>query len=208
MHPPGNHASPQQPHMPSLATTHAPRQPHMSPWQPCMPPGNNILPGNHAHPPGNHTCPLATMHTPPWQPRTQPRQPCMPPGNHAHTPGNHACPLATTHAPCQPHTPTPLTTTHNPPATMHSPYIQLIYIFTVETHYYCLLMKFVKVMFLQVSVCPQRGGMPGCSGGVCGCSGGCAWFFLGGWGHASDTTRYGQWAGGTHPTQMHSCFLN
>ena len=69
--------------------------------------------------------------------------------------------------------------------------------------------KFAKVMFLQVSVCPQvgeacvvargacmvaQGGMRGCSGGMRGCSGGCmvalggvcgffrgcAWFFLGG----------------------------
>ena len=24
----------------------------------------------------------------------------------------------------------------------------------------------------------------------------------------ADTTRYGQWAGGTHPTGMHSCFVN
>ena len=66
--------------------------------------------------------------------------------------------------------------------------------------------KFAKVMFLQVSVCPQRGGdMCGCSGGgggcawllrghewllgghawllrggMHGCSGGHAWFFLGG----------------------------
>ena len=24
--------------------------------------------------------------------------------------------------------------------------------------------------------------------------------------HACDTMRYGQWAGGTHPTGMHSCF--
>ena len=49
--------------------------------------------------------------------------------------------------------------------------------------------KFAKVMFLQVSVCPQRGGMCGCSGGVgaymvalgggmCGCSGGACMFFL------------------------------
>ena len=56
-------------------------------------------------------------------------------------------------------------------------------------------------------------------------SGGCAWFYLGGstrgfiWGACvvlfggacmvfsvfSDTMRYGQWVGGTHPTGMHSC---
>ena len=47
--------------------------------------------------------------------------------------------------------------------------------------------------------------------------GGCAWFYSGG--HAwfypggacvvfSDTMRYGQLAGGTHPTGMHSCLLD
>ena len=135
--------------------------------------------------------------------------------------------------------------------------------------------KFAKVMFLQVSVCPQ-GGVCGCSGGVCGCSrggawllpGGCAWLLwgcvcgcsrgacvvalgggmcgcsggacvvaLGGMhgcsrGHAwllpggmrgfsgvcmvapggacmgyHEIWRYGQWAGGTHPTGMHSCWI-
>ena len=48
--------------------------------------------------------------------------------------------------------------------------------------------KFAKVMFLQVSVCPQGGhawlllgGMHGCSwGGVHGCSGGHAWLLPGG----------------------------
>ena len=46
--------------------------------------------------------------------------------------------------------------------------------------------------------------------------GGCAWFYSGGvrgfiWGVCvvlsvfSDTMRYGQWAGSTHPTGMHSC---
>ena len=56
------------------------------------------------------------------------------------------------------------------------------------------------------------------SGGVHGFSRGRAWFFQGGMcgfsggGHAwffqvfFDTMRYGQWAGGTHPTGMHSCF--
>ena len=33
-------------------------------------------------------------------------------------------------------------------------------------------------------------------------SGGHAWFFQ----FFSDTMRYGQWAGGTHPTGMHTCF--
>ena len=103
--------------------------------------------------------------------------------------------------------------------------------------------KFAKVMFLQVSVCPQggmhgrgtcmagghawqgacmTGGMCGTGacmagergvhgGGVCMAGGhawwGCAW--QGGhtwWGACmADTTRYSQWAGGTHPTGMHSC---
>ena len=43
-------------------------------------------------------------------------------------------------------------------------------------------MKFAKVMFLQVSVCPQLGGVRGCSGGwwdMHGCSGGHQWL-LGG----------------------------
>ena len=62
------------------------------------------------------------------------------------------------------------------------------------------------------------------SRGMHGFIGGCAWFYLGGmcgfirgacmvlFGGAcvvfsvfSDTMRYGQWAGGTHPTGMHSC---
>ena len=61
-------------------------------------------------------------------------------------------------------------------------------------------------------------------GGMGGFIWGCVWFYLGGhaWfysgGHAwffwgrcvvfsvfSDTMRFGQWAGGTHPTGMHSC---
>ena len=41
-------------------------------------------------------------------------------------------------------------------------------------------------------------------------SGGHAWFYSGGvcmvFSVFSDTMRYGQWAGGTHPTGMHSCF--
>ena len=47
--------------------------------------------------------------------------------------------------------------------------------------------------------------------------GGCAWFYSGSvhgfiWGACvvfpvfSDTMRYGQWAGGMHPTGMHSCW--
>ena len=41
------------------------------------------------------------------------------------------------------------------------------------------------------------GGMHGCLKGACMVAPeGCAW----------DTTRYGQRAGGTHPTGMHSCF--
>ena len=40
------------------------------------------------------------------------------------------------------------------------------------------------------------GGMHGFSGG------GCAWFFQ----FFLDTMRYGQSAGGTHPTGMHSCY--
>ena len=54
-----------------------------------------------------------------------------------------------------------------------------------------------------------RGGVRGCSGG------GCAWLFLGGCMVArgecmgyDEIWRYGQWAGGTHPTGMHSCYLN
>ena len=56
-------------------------------------------------------------------------------------------------------------------------------------------------MFSQVSVCPQGGCIRG--SGVWGC----VWQ-----GHAwqggmppADTMRYGQRAGGTHPTGMHSC---
>ena len=49
-------------------------------------------------------------------------------------------------------------------------------------------------------------------GGVCGfiqgpCMvlfGGCAWIFQ----FFSDTMKYGQWAGSTHPTGMHSCFYS
>ena len=77
--------------------------------------------------------------------------------------------------------------------------------------------------------CPQGGACVVLfGGGACVVLfGGCAWFYLGGmhgfiWGgmHGfiqggasvvfsvfSDTMRYGQWAGGTHPTGMHSCTL-
>ena len=71
------------------------------------------------------------------------------------------------------------------------------------------------------------GGMRGCLGVCMVLFGGHAWFYSGGhaWfytrGHAwfylggacvvfsvfSDTMRYGQWAGGTHPTGMHSCWV-
>ena len=65
--------------------------------------------------------------------------------------------------------------------------------------------------------CVVAGGVCGCGGcawlqracmvvgGMCGC-GGHAWLWgVGDRGHAWDTTRYGQWAGGTYPTGMHSC---
>ena len=101
--------------------------------------------------------------------------------------------------------------------------------------------KFAKVMFLQLSVCPQKeGGVAGGRAcmvdeghawwmrGMCGrghawqvggvhgrgacVTGGCAW--QGGM-HGKHTPPdryydiwwYGQWAGGTHPTGMHSCFI-
>ena len=62
----------------------------------------------------------------------------------------------------------------------------------------------------------SRGGVCGCSqGGVCGCSrggmrgcsqGGHAWLLTGGGACVFFfSMRYGQWAGGTHPTGMHSC---
>ena len=93
-----------------------------------------------------------------------------------------------------------------------------------------------KVIFSQASVilstgagaCVVPGGVCGCRGGACVAAGEHAWL-LGGvcgsqecilGGHAWllgggvvaggrrawDTARYGQWAGGTHPTGMHSCY--
>ena len=51
------------------------------------------------------------------------------------------------------------------------------------------------------------GGMRGCSGGVCVVApGGHAWLLRGG-ACVVFSMRYGQWAGGTHPTGMHSCYL-
>ena len=65
--------------------------------------------------------------------------------------------------------------------------------------YYRLQTKFAKVMFLQLSLCP-RGGGRACVAWGCAC-------------HAAPPPRadtmamaYGEWAGGTHPTGMHSCF--
>ena len=56
------------------------------------------------------------------------------------------------------------------------------------------------------------GGMHGFIQGACMVLfGGHAWFYSGGacvvFSVFSDTMRYGQWAGGTHPTGMHSCSL-
>ena len=55
-----------------------------------------------------------------------------------------------------------------------------------------------------------RGGMRGFIRGACMVLfGGHAWFYSGGGMHGffsfSNTMRYGQWAGGMHPTGMHSC---
>ena len=64
--------------------------------------------------------------------------------------------------------------------------------------------KFAKVMFSQASFCPRGWG------GLLHREGWCA--PPGGWGLGRppphlDTTGYGQRAGGTHRTGMHSCFL-
>ena len=57
----------------------------------------------------------------------------------------------------------------------------------------------------------SQGGVHGCSrgGGMCGCSGGHAWLLWGGGACVGydEIRRYDQWAGGTHPTGMHSCLL-
>ena len=58
-----------------------------------------------------------------------------------------------------------------------------------------------------------QGGMCGgvvCGRGMCGrgacMAGGHAWGVHGGGSCVADTTRYSQWASGTHPTGMHSCW--
>ena len=64
-------------------------------------------------------------------------------------------------------------------------------------------------MFLHLSVILLTGGgMRGCSGGRG--VGGRAWLLRGGGGACvgyDEIRRYGPWAGGTHPTGMHSCFI-
>ena len=50
--------------------------------------------------------------------------------------------------------------------------------------------------------CPQAGG--GCMAGGHAWQGGVS----GRGACVADTTRYGQWADGTHPTGMHSCFIS
>ena len=75
--------------------------------------------------------------------------------------------------------------------------------------YYCPQTKFAKVMFIHPSVSHSvhRGvciqGVCILGGWICGVSAS-----RGGLGRPppSDTTGYGQRAGGTHPTGMHSCF--
>ena len=57
------------------------------------------------------------------------------------------------------------------------------YIMNGCNNFYCPQTKFAKVMFSQVSVCPPPGRHT----------------------PPADTTGYGQQAGGTHPTGMHSC---
>ena len=60
--------------------------------------------------------------------------------------------------------------------------------------------KFAKVMFSQVSVCPQGGGHAGCSWqGACVVGG-----VAGGGGVAGEMATV---VGGMHTTGMHSCFL-
>ena len=95
----------------------------------------------------------------------------------------------------------------------------------------CVVAREVSGYSEGVGVCGCSGG------GVCGCSGGHAWLLWGAcmvaWGHAwllpggvcmvarwmcmvapggacvgyNEIWRYDQWAGGMHPTGMHSCFL-
>ena len=66
-----------------------------------------------------------------------------------------------------------------------------------------------KVMFSQASVILSTGWGHVWQGGVC-VAGGHAWQEAcvagGGLRATADTTGYGQWAGGTHPTGMHSCY--
>ena len=86
--------------------------------------------------------------------------------------------------------------------------------------------KITKVMFSQVSVCPRGGSRGACMAGECAWRGSCGRGACVAGGHVwqggmcgrggirgrvgaymADTTRYGQWAGGTHPTGMHSCYF-
>ena len=76
--------------------------------------------------------------------------------------------------------------------------------------------KFAKVMFLHVSVILSTGGWHAWQGerawqGACVawrvCTAGGMRGGGGGGGCVADTTRYGQWAGSTHPIGMHSCCL-
>ena len=60
-----------------------------------------------------------------------------------------------------------------------------------------------KVMFLQVSVCP-RGGACVAGGGVHGRGSGAC---MAPPGRYYEIRWYGQWAGGTHPTGMHSSYI-
>ena len=66
--------------------------------------------------------------------------------------------------------------------------------------------KFAKVMFSQVFVCPQMGGLHLGVGSLHPGGGESASKGVGQTPPPSDTTGYGQRAGGTHPTGMHSCF--
>ena len=63
----------------------------------------------------------------------------------------------------------------------------------------------MKVMFLHVSVCPHAGGGHVWQGDVH--AGGHAWQGACVAHLPADTMTYGQSAGGTHPTGMHSCGL-